>query len=100
MLPELVLESSLKIDGFNVKTIRNYRNEEELKWLVGPGVSAAAILYLRRILDKRGWKKVGIVASINFISWFCSFTHINNDFFEYYLSLKSCQLLILKFFKI
>ncbi len=72
-LEGLNLEKSYDVlEKFNVKTIRNYRNEEELKWLVGPGVSAAAILYLRRILDKRGWKKVGIVASSGFNALKCS----------------------------
>ncbi|USG63240.1 hypothetical protein NBZ79_09660 [Sneathiella marina] len=46
--------------------IRQYRSEQELKWLVGTGVSAAAIYYLRDELDKAGFDKVKIVASSGF----------------------------------
>ena len=47
-------------------SIRQYRSENELKWLVGTGVSAAAIYYLRKILDENKFHKVKIVASSGF----------------------------------
>ncbi len=47
-------------------SIRQYRSEHELKWLVGTGVSAAAIYYLRKILDENKFQKVKIVASSGF----------------------------------
>ncbi len=46
--------------------VRGYRNEAELRYLVGPGVSAAAIWHLREALDREGFDKVGIVASSGF----------------------------------
>ena len=46
--------------------IRGYRTDEELRDLLGPGVSAAAIWYLREQLDAAGFKGVGIVASSGF----------------------------------
>ncbi len=46
--------------------IRGYRSESELRYLVGPGVSAAAIWHLREALDREGFDKVKIVASSGF----------------------------------
>ena len=46
--------------------IRRYRSETELKWLLGPGVSAAAIFQMRNALDDAGFDKVRIVASSGF----------------------------------
>ncbi|HWT97296.1 MAG TPA: hypothetical protein VN229_06755, partial [Terriglobales bacterium] len=46
--------------------IRGYRNETELRHLVGAGVSAAAIWHLRDALDREGFHRVGIVASSGF----------------------------------
>ena len=46
--------------------IKTFRTEEELKWLVGTGVSAAAIWHLRLSLNNNGWNKVQIVASSEF----------------------------------
>ncbi|WP_366654809.1 nicotinate phosphoribosyltransferase [Fodinicurvata sp. EGI_FJ10296] len=46
--------------------IRGYRDESELRYLIGTGVSAAAIHHLREQLDKAGFSKVGIVASSGF----------------------------------
>ncbi len=46
--------------------IRGYRSEKELRYLVGPGVSAAAIWRLRDALDREGFHKVKIVASSGF----------------------------------
>jgi nicotinate phosphoribosyltransferase len=45
---------------------RGYRSEQELRYLVGTGVSAAAIWLLRRTLDEAGFDKVEIVASSGF----------------------------------
>ena len=46
--------------------IRGYRTEEELRHLVGTGVSAAAIWLLRQKLDEAGFTTVKIVASSGF----------------------------------
>ena len=46
--------------------IRRYRNETELRHLVGTGVSAAAIWRMREALDAAGFPKVRIVASSGF----------------------------------
>lgn len=46
--------------------VRRYRSENELRWLVGTGVSAAAIFLLRESLDNAGFGTVGIVASSGF----------------------------------
>ena len=54
------------LDKYNPYGIRTFRTEQELKWLVGTGVSAAAIIYLRKSLDNAGWNKVKIVASSGF----------------------------------
>lgn len=51
--------------------VREYRSEDELKWLVGTGVSAAAIYYLRETLDEAGFEKVKIVVSSGFSSAKC-----------------------------
>ena len=45
---------------------RKDRNEAELRYLVGPGVSAAALWTLREALDAEGFDKVKIVASSGF----------------------------------
>ena len=46
--------------------IRGYRSETELRYLIGTGVSAAAIWHLREQLDRAGFQKVRIVASSGF----------------------------------
>ena len=46
--------------------IRTYRTEEELRWLTGTGVTAAAIFYTRERLDAAGFKAVKIIASSGF----------------------------------
>ena len=46
--------------------IRRYRNETELRYLTGTGVSAAAIFHLRDSLDEAGFDRVRIVASSGF----------------------------------
>ncbi|MFO1056605.1 MAG: nicotinate phosphoribosyltransferase [Dongiaceae bacterium] len=48
------------------RAIRGYRNESELRYLVGAGVSAAAIFHLRDALDAAGFAAVRIVASSGF----------------------------------
>jgi nicotinate phosphoribosyltransferase len=48
------------------QAIRGYRNETELRHLVGAGVSAASIHHLRDALNKAGFPKVKIVASSGF----------------------------------
>lgn len=46
--------------------IRRYRNETELRYLTGTGVSAAAIYHMREQLDQAGYPSVKIVASSGF----------------------------------
>jgi nicotinate phosphoribosyltransferase len=51
--------------------IRGYRHDNELKHLIGTGVSAAAVWYLRERLDAEGFDKVKIVCSSGFDSEKC-----------------------------
>ncbi len=46
--------------------VRGYRSEAELRYLVGPGVSAAALWTAREALDHAGFDRVKIVASSGF----------------------------------
>jgi len=46
--------------------IRGYRTEQELKHLMGTGVSAAAIWHMREKLNERGFNSVKIIASSGF----------------------------------
>jgi nicotinate phosphoribosyltransferase len=46
--------------------IRRYRSETELRYLVGTGVSAAAVWRMREALDEAGFDRVRIVASSGF----------------------------------
>ena len=46
--------------------IRHYRNDAELRYLVGTGVSAAAIWRMREALDDAGFEPVRIVVSSGF----------------------------------
>ena len=48
------------------QAIRGYRNDSELKFLMGTGVSAAAVWHMREKLDENGFDKVRIVASSGF----------------------------------
>ncbi|MDJ0685517.1 MAG: nicotinate phosphoribosyltransferase [Alphaproteobacteria bacterium] len=48
------------------RAIRGYRTEDELRHLIGPGVSGAAIWHMRESLDQAGYPKVKIVASSGF----------------------------------
>lgn len=45
------------LERFSPRSIRGYRSEEELRYLVGTGVSAAAIFHLRAELDRNGFDK-------------------------------------------
>jgi nicotinate phosphoribosyltransferase len=48
------------------EAIRRYRSEEELRWLVGTGVSAAAVWRMREALDEGGFHAARIVGSSGF----------------------------------
>ncbi len=48
------------------EAFRGYRSEQDLKYLTGTGVSAAAIWHMREKLDEVGFEKVRIVASSGF----------------------------------
>ena len=48
------------------EAIRGYRDETELRYLIGTGVSAAAIHHLRDQLNEAGFDKVRVVASSGF----------------------------------
>lgn len=48
------------------QAIRTYRTEEELRWLTGTGVTAAAIYHMRETLDGEGFDRVKIIASSGF----------------------------------
>ena len=48
------------------EAIRGYRTEQELRYLIGTGVSAAAVWHLREMLDSSGFENVKIVASSSF----------------------------------
>ena len=66
-LQGLDTQSSYAVLERNVpEAIRGYRSESELKHLMGTGVSAAAIWYMREELDKAGFDKVKLVASSGF----------------------------------
>jgi nicotinate phosphoribosyltransferase len=53
------------------RSIRGYRTEAELRYLVGTGVSAASIWLIRRALDEAGFPRVKIVASSGFVPAKC-----------------------------
>jgi nicotinate phosphoribosyltransferase len=48
------------------QAIRTYRTAEELAWLTGTGVTAAAIYRMREELDRAGFGQVKIIASSGF----------------------------------
>ncbi len=54
------------LEGNSHAAVRGYRTETELRYLVGPGVSAAAIWSLREALNAEGFDRVKIVASSGF----------------------------------
>jgi len=47
-------------------SIRGYRSETELRYLIGTGVSAAAVWHMRERLDQAGFPRARIVASSGF----------------------------------
>lgn len=59
-------ESYAVLESHAPGAIRRYRSETELRYLVGTGVSAAAIWRMREALDEAGYDKVRIVASSGF----------------------------------
>ncbi|MFN4281136.1 MAG: nicotinate phosphoribosyltransferase [Alphaproteobacteria bacterium] len=59
-------ESYAVLERRNPAAIRRYRNEQELRHLVGTGVSAAAIFHLREALDGAGFPNVKIVGTSGF----------------------------------
>lgn len=54
------------LDRTAPQAIRGYRTDNELRYLIGTGVSAAAIWHMRERLDRDGFKAVKIVASSGF----------------------------------
>jgi nicotinate phosphoribosyltransferase len=48
------------------QAVRGYRDETQLRYLIGTGVSAAAVYHLRETLDQAGFDRVKIVASSGF----------------------------------
>ena len=59
-------ESYAVLERHSPGAIRRYRSETELRYLVGSGVSAAAIWRMREALDAAGFPKVRIVVSSGF----------------------------------
>ena len=59
-------ESYAVLERHSPGAIRRYRSDTELRYLVGTGVSCAAIWRMREALDESGFKKVRIVASSGF----------------------------------
>ena len=60
-------QSSYAVLERNVpQALRGYRTEDELRFLLGTGVSAAAVWHMREQLDNNGFYKVKIVASSGF----------------------------------
>ncbi len=59
-------ESYAVLERHVPEAVRGYRSEEELRHLIGTGVSAAAVHHLRDKLDEAGFDRVRIVASSGF----------------------------------
>ncbi len=59
-------ESYAVLERHAPAAIRRYRNDTELRYLTGTGVSAAALYALRERLDQAGYRRVRIVASSGF----------------------------------
>jgi nicotinate phosphoribosyltransferase len=66
------------LEKFAPESISEYRSEEELKYLVGPGVSAASIWFLRSKLNEEGFDKVKIIASSGFTNNKCKAMSLAN----------------------
>ncbi|HWA81654.1 MAG TPA: nicotinate phosphoribosyltransferase [Acetobacteraceae bacterium] len=64
-------ESYAVLERHVPSAIRRYRSETELRYLVGTGVSAAAIWRLREALDEAGFAGARIVASSGFSAEKC-----------------------------
>jgi nicotinate phosphoribosyltransferase len=54
------------LERFAPRSIRGYRTEQELRFLVGTGVSAASIWNIRHAMNEAGFPAVRIVASSGF----------------------------------
>lgn len=54
------------LDRHAPAAIRTYRTHDELRWLTGTGVTAAAIYHLREKLDEAGFNAVKLIASSGF----------------------------------
>lgn len=54
------------LERHSPQAIRRYRNDAELRYLTGTGVSAAAVFHLREHLDRNGFDRVKIVVSSGF----------------------------------
>ena len=54
------------LERHHPEAVREYRADWELRWLIGTGVSAAAIYHMRQALDEAGFDAVKIVASSGF----------------------------------
>jgi nicotinate phosphoribosyltransferase len=59
-------ESYAVLERHVPNAIRQYRTEQELRWLVGTGVTGASIWHMREKLNDAGFKNVKIVASSGF----------------------------------
>lgn len=59
-------ESYAALERHAPGAIRRYRSDKELRYLVGTGVSAAAVWRMREALDDAGYPKVRIVVSSGF----------------------------------
>jgi len=54
------------LEKYAPRAVRQYRSEQALRWLVGTGVSAAAIYHVREALDAAGCGTVKITVSSGF----------------------------------
>ncbi len=54
------------IERYAPQSIRGYRTEQELRHLIGTGVTAAALWQMRHVLNEAGFPKARIVASSGF----------------------------------
>jgi nicotinate phosphoribosyltransferase len=70
------------LERHSPKSIRGFRTETELRYLVGTGVSAAAAWHMREQLNRNGFDKVKIIASSGFTPAKCkvmAFAHAPID---------------------
>jgi nicotinate phosphoribosyltransferase len=59
-------ESYAVLERHAPSALRRYRSQTELRYLIGTGVSSAAIWKMREVLDEAGFTEVRIVASSGF----------------------------------